>query len=218
MPEPVKRVYRSEARAAAARRTRNEIRDAAGALFVENGYVVTTMRQVADRAGVAVRTVFNAFPGGKAQLFDEALDRALGGDDARTPLIDRPIVLGPVEALDGVESLRLLAAGAADLYERAGGLITTYLESAGADPHMRHHADLGAAEAGRIMRRMARTLHAGGALRDGLTARRAGDILLAIGSPQVHQLLCRTQGWSRRTYEVWLADELQRAVLAPAAG
>lgn len=211
--DAVKRAYRSDARAAAARRTRTDIREAAGALFVENGYVATTVRQIADEAGVAVRTVFNAFPGGKTQLFDEALDHALGGDDARTPLIDRQITRGPVEAGDHAESLRLVAEGAAELYERAGDLITTYLESAGADPHMRHHADLGAAEAAKIMREVARSLQQRGALRTGLTARRAGDIMLALCSPQVHHLLRRKQGWSSRAYRVWLTEELERALL-----
>jgi AcrR family transcriptional regulator len=214
VPDAVKRAYRSDARAAAARRTRSDIREAAGVLFVDNGYVATTVRQIADRAGVAVRTVFNAFPGGKAQLFDEILDHALGGDDDRIPLIDRPVARRPVEASDGSEALRLVAEGAADLYGRAGDLITTYLESAGADPHMRHHADLGATEAAKIMRRVARSLHQSQALREGLTPSRAGDIMLALCSPHVHHLLCRKQGWSGRAYRVWLTRELQRALLA----
>lgn len=211
--DPVKRIYRSDARAAAAQRTRAAIRDAAALLFVKNGYVVTTVRQIADSADVAVRTVFNSYPGGKAQLFDEALGYALGGDDARTALIERPVTRLLVEEPDGSQSLHLLAEGATQLYERAGDLITTYLESAGADPHMRHHADLGATEAARIMRRVARSLHRSRSLREGLTAQRAGDIMLALCSPQIHHLLCRKLSWTSRAYQDWLTQELSRAIL-----
>ena len=211
---PVKRVYRSETRAAAARRTREAIRDAATALFVTRGYVVTTVREIAENADVAVRTVFNAYPGGKAQLFDEALDHALGGDDRRTPLIERPISRLPTETPDGTRSLDLLAEGATQLYERAGDLITTYMESAGADPHMRHHADLGAAEAAKIMRKVAGSLQENSSLRHGLTPQRAGDIMLALCSPQVHHLLRRKLGWTTQTYRTWLTEELARALLS----
>lgn len=213
MTGPVKRVYRSDIRLAAAQRTREAIRNAAATLFVENGYVATTTREIAEHAGVAVRTVFNAYPNGKSQLFDESLDHALGGDDVRTPLIERPITRLPAEAPDGAQSLQLLAEGAAELYERAGDLITTYLESAGADAHMRHHADIGAAEAAKIMRRVARSLHDNGYLREGLTARRAGDIMLALCSPQVHHLLRRKLRWTAGTYQGWLTEELHRAIL-----
>lgn len=216
MPDHVKRSYRSDARAAAARRTREAIRDAAAVLFDENGYVATTVREIAEKADVAVRTVFNSYPGGKAQIFDDALDHALGGDDAPTPLSESPITRLAIEATDGSQVVHLLARGASELYERGSGLITTYLESAGADPHMRHHADLGAAEAAKIMRDVAQALDESGSLRADLTAQQAGDIMLALCAPQVHHLLCRRLGWTSRAYRTWLGQELERAVLRDA--
>ena len=62
MADDVKRAYRSEARAASAAATRARIRDAAARLFVERGYVATTMREVASAAGVGERTLYDAFP------------------------------------------------------------------------------------------------------------------------------------------------------------
>ncbi|HEX5406405.1 MAG TPA: helix-turn-helix domain-containing protein [Pseudonocardiaceae bacterium] len=58
MADPVKRAYRSPARAA----TRARIREAATRLFVAQGYVATTLRQVAAAAGVGERTLYDAFP------------------------------------------------------------------------------------------------------------------------------------------------------------
>lgn len=213
MPASVKRVYRSESRAAAARHTHSEIRDAAARLFIEHGYVVTTVRRIAAEAGVATRTVFNAYPGGKAQIFDEALDFALGGDAQRIPLADRPTTRMVIDEPDGRRAVALLADSATELYERAGDLITTYLQSAGADPHMRKHADLGATEAATIMRQVARSLKRHNSLRADLSVHRAGDLLLALCSPHLHHLLRRQRGWSSAAYRRWLTDELQRALL-----
>ena len=65
-------------RAARTRATRRRIVDAAAALFVEHGYGVTTLEQIAARAGVAVQTVYFHF-GNKRTVLKEAADPAGGG-------------------------------------------------------------------------------------------------------------------------------------------
>lgn len=90
MPDSAKRPYSSPLRAESARRTRLLVRDAAARLFTERGYVSTTVRNVAEAAGVSTRTVFTAFPGGKAELFHQALHAAIQSETdaargARTP-------------------------------------------------------------------------------------------------------------------------------------
>ena len=62
MPGGVKRPYRSPRRTAAAAATRAAIREAAASLFLQQGYAATTMREVAARAGVGERTLYDAFP------------------------------------------------------------------------------------------------------------------------------------------------------------
>lgn len=219
MVREVKGVYRSELREAAAAANREAIREAASALFVEHGYVATTVGQIARAAGVSVRTVFNGYPGGKAQVFDEALDAALGGDDSRRPLADRPVTLDVLLEPDPGRLIEGLADGAVQIYECAGGLITTYMESSGADPHMRQHAELGESAARSIMYRAARALQAQEALRPDLSVRRAGQILLALSSPTLHQLLRRRSGWSAASYRRWLIEQIGAAILAePACG
>ncbi|HEX4396654.1 MAG TPA: helix-turn-helix domain-containing protein [Trebonia sp.] len=51
-------------------------------LFVEHGYVATTIRDVARAAGVGERTVYGIFPS-KADLFRHVLDVAIAGDRSR---------------------------------------------------------------------------------------------------------------------------------------
>lgn len=199
----------------AARLTRARIREVAADLFVTNGYVLTTVGQIALGAGVSPRTVFNAFPDGKAQLFAEALDAALGGDETRVPLGRRSSTTAALAHSDPAAVADGIAAFSADLYGRAGALIATYLGSEGADPEMRRHARSGAAEAAAIMQRIAGALHGRGALRDDLSANEAADVLLALCSPQVHYLLCVGRGWTSGRYRRWLSGCIQREILRP---
>lgn len=215
MTREVKRRYRSPLREESARQKQIAVRDAAADLFITKGYVATTIRDVADAAGVATRTVFNAFPGGKADIFDSALDAALGGDEERIPLYDRSVTTRALADETAAGLIELVADGAAELYGRAGNLIHAYLASAGADAHMREHAESGAREATKIMRRYARVLGRRDALRDGRTVAEATDLLLALCSPHVHHLLCGERRWTTDAYRRWLADELALALLHP---
>src|SRR3712207_6899705 len=54
------RPYRSALREEQSRATRRRIIDAGAALFVESGYVPTTIDAIAERAGVSRRTVFTS--------------------------------------------------------------------------------------------------------------------------------------------------------------
>ncbi|QNG37232.1 TetR family transcriptional regulator [Geodermatophilaceae bacterium NBWT11] len=76
--------------------TRTEIRDAAHLLFAERGFDAVTIADVAERADVAVQTVFNHFAAKEDLFFAD-----------RTPWVDRPAQavrersdgVGPVAAL-----------------------------------------------------------------------------------------------------------------------
>ena len=61
-----KRSYSSAVREENAAQTRVRILEAAGDLFASNGYAGTTIREIADRANVAVDTVYAVF-GNKAR-------------------------------------------------------------------------------------------------------------------------------------------------------
>ncbi|MFZ6027014.1 MAG: TetR/AcrR family transcriptional regulator [Chloroflexota bacterium] len=53
-------------------RTRQAILEAAHGLFIEQGYHATSMRQVADRAGLALGGIYNHFAG-KDEIFQELI-------------------------------------------------------------------------------------------------------------------------------------------------
>ena len=78
----------ADGRRVRSRRTRARVVDAAARLFVDHGYVATTIEAVADRAGVAVQTVYYVF-GTKRNLLAAVLDASIAGDVETTPVLDR---------------------------------------------------------------------------------------------------------------------------------
>ena len=89
----VKRKYSSAKREAQARETRRTVLDAAHELFVSTGYAATTMQAIAERADVAVQTVYAVF-GNKRELLRQLIESTVTGDDDPLPITDRPEAAG----------------------------------------------------------------------------------------------------------------------------
>jgi AcrR family transcriptional regulator len=209
MAGTIKRTYRSQARAASAAATRARIREAATRLFTQQGYAATTMREVAAAAGVGERTLYDAFPA-KAALFTHALGVATVGDEDPVGVADRPEITAAGEQADPRDAIAQHVAYSTALLERAGDLIMVSVEAAGADPDMRAAADTGASATHQVHLALTQKLHSRGALRDGLDPVTAADILYALGSPHMHQLLRRHRGWSVERYRGWLENAIVR--------
>ena len=117
MAEPVKnRRYQSPLRQEQAALTRKRILDAAGDLFIRQGYGTTTIRQIADAAAVAPDTVYASF-GNKARLLTALLDiRLAPGGEAS--VLDRPEMRRLREERDPRRFLRTFARDYAAMSER----------------------------------------------------------------------------------------------------
>ena len=214
MSGAVRRTYQSPLREEAARDTRRRIREAATVLFVEQGFVATTMRQVAARAGVAERTVYTAYPT-KAELFRKAVDVALVGDELPVAIRDREEVTKAMAEQDGRRALALAVGYNVAVSERANDLIMAGELSVGADADMRQLSQEGATVMAAGLREFAATLSGHGALRSDIDVDRAGDILFLYLSPYTHHLLRRVRGWTPEAFEEWLLDVLVRELLPP---
>jgi AcrR family transcriptional regulator len=212
MAEPVKRSYRSPARASAAAATRAQIREAAGRLFVEQGYAATSLRQIAKAAGVGERTLYDAFPS-KAALFSHTLGVAVVGDEEPVAVAARPEIADARRQPDPKQAIAQHLSYSADLLDRAGDLIMVSVEAAGTDPDMRAAADAGAAATHSVHLALAESLHSGGALRPELDPTAAADILYTLLSPHVHQLLRRHRGWTAERYRTWLQDTITHELI-----
>lgn len=199
------RHYHAPQRAQAAAQTKARIREAASALFIEQGYVATTMRDIARAAGVGERTVYGAFPS-KADLFRHVLDVATVGDEQPVAVANRPEIHEAFHRADPRAAIRATIGYTVSLFERAGDLIMVTVQAADADPDMHAAAEAGSRATRQLWRSLTQTLHDNGALRPGLTAQTAADILYALASPHTHQLLRRHCRWSTQRYSAWLTD------------
>ncbi|MDP3894340.1 TetR/AcrR family transcriptional regulator, partial [Nocardioides sp.] len=74
-------------------------------LFIRQGYVATTLSEIAQAAGVAVQTIYSAH-GSKVGLIAAAHDVALAGDDEPVPLVDRDWFRGLSRCETAVEAWR----------------------------------------------------------------------------------------------------------------
>jgi len=206
--------YDNSARAARARRTRADVVAAAHEAFLDAGYAGTTIRAVAERAGVSPETVYKGF-GNKATLLKAVYDVAVAGDGEPVPMAERPDALAVRDASGPRESARAYAAMAGGIVERAGPLTALMAGARGTDP------DLDAFAATLDRERLAGATAVTGLwsdrgwLRSDLTRDRARDVLWTLIGPAVHHALVGDRGWDRPAYEGWLADTVSRTLLRP---
>lgn len=197
-----------------ARATRRAVLDAAGRLFIADGYGVTTIQAIADEAGVAVQTVYAVF-GNKRTILAELLDVTIAGDDEQIAVNDREWMRQVWEAPSAVERLRTYAAVCRNISERAGDVFAVVTAAATTSSEL---AEL--AETAEHRRRLGATsvidsIRTVGRLRPGLTRQQAIDVLWLLNSPLVFGHLVRRADWSLDRYERWLADTMVRELLEP---
>lgn len=201
-----------------ARRTRAAILAAAGELFSEQGYLATTIEQIAQRADVARPTVFTAVPGGKPQLLKEARDIALAGDDEPVPVPQRSWFLEAMSQKDPRELLRHQACNWRMMHEREARLELALEAAAAADPALRDlHAEA-LQQRWNGCRLVVSHVTRLSDLAPGLEEDGATDAVFALASPEVYAILVHRRAWLPMEYERWLATSLQHALLPPVSG
>src|SRR4051812_24471449 len=203
MTPPVKRNYSSDLRAAHARETRRAIVAAAARLFVEEGYVRTTVDDIAQAAGVSRKTVFTAV-GGKLALLKFALDWAVVGDDEPVALAQRPRVEALKHQTDPDALIRGWTRMAAEIASRVSGLSSALAVAAGTDLEARELWERSQAQRHQGARAFVTALAGLGGLRAGLSVDDAADIAWLHSDPSVYYRLVTQRRWSRRRFEDWL--------------
>ena len=177
-PQRPRRRYDSTRRQAQAAQTREDILRAAREAFLRRGYPGTTLAVVARDAGVAVETIYRAF-GGKAGLFKAVVEAAVAGGiaRARVPVEQRPAVRAVFDETDPRRQLEGYAATQPGIHARMAPLMRVLAGAAATDPELaevlREMEDFRLAGLGRFTRLLAER----GALRPGLSAEHARDIL-----------------------------------------
>jgi AcrR family transcriptional regulator len=213
-PPDVKRSYESPLRKAQAAATRRAIIDAAAASFIENGFVATSIEMIAEAAGVSRATVFTSV-GGKKELLKKAYDVALVGDDEPIPFPMRPASVAVRAEPDARRYLVGYAGLVVDISSRLAPIYEAVRGAASADPEVRDVFEAIGAErrigAGNVVGDL---LAKGGRLRDGLDPEAAADILWVLIDSGLFHLLVHRRGWTPERFEAWLAESMQRQLLA----
>ena len=210
MPAPVKRRYDATRRRQAAARTRAAILDAARDLFTERGYTATPMTAIAERAGVALDTVYAA-AGRKPDLARLLIETAISGTDHAVPADQRDYVRAIQAAPDAGTKIAIYAEAVTAIAPRLALVHSIIAQAAPAEPDL---AALWAEIAERRaanMRRFVANLATVTPLR--LDPGQAADIIWATNAAEMYQLLVGQRGWTPQQYQGFLTDTWTRLLL-----
>jgi AcrR family transcriptional regulator len=209
VPEPVKRDSRGENGRGQARTrlARRAVVDAARTLFLERGYVATTIGAISERSDVPSATVYRLFAS-KLGILKALLDTSIAGDDRPLMVHERPDVASLFTEPDPHQLLVGFAGVTTAINQRTNDVYRALVSAAGSDPaaaellrEIRQQRDRG-------QRQIARALARARALKPGLRERDAADLIHALMSPEVYRLLVGDRGWAPERYQAWLATTL----------
>ena len=198
------RQTKSTLRQRQAQATAGMIVAAAKALFLEQGYTGATVEAIAERAEVAVSTVYAVFRSKRGIL------RAIRSAWHERSHI-REVTYGDPGEASPEERLEQLAQATRRQWETGAEVIAIYNGAAAADPEAA--AELSEALQGRrkSMQTFASSLEPH--LRAGLDVARAAAILQGLCLPDVFNELVRQSDWSLDAYQTWLSNILKRELL-----
>lgn len=212
MSSLARRPYLSPLRERQAAATRLAIIDAATRLFVEQGFVATSVDAIASAAGVSRATVFTAV-GAKAVLLKTAYDVALVGDDEPVPMPQRPWAQGVARSTTPDGLLEAYADLMLVLASRVGAINEAIRGAAAADPQVlavwakiQQERRFGAANIVRM------AVERGG-IRPGLDTDVAADVVWVLNDPGLYVRFVAERGWSPAAYRDWLAATLRSQLL-----
>jgi AcrR family transcriptional regulator len=216
MSAPVKarRRYHSPQRQHQAEATRQQMLAAAAGLFTRAGYFGTTIEAIAQEAGVAVPTVYASF-GSKRAILSALINSAIfGTDPPGTPTEERTWYREMSAESDAARLLLRWGEYLCEVNARVAP-VQRMVESAAA-------SDATIAEFWQRMKdqrlagqsAIAELIAKRHALRPGLSASTAGDIIFVLSDPHVYDGFVVDRGWSPAQVADWLGKSLCALLLA----
>ena len=186
--------------------THDEILQAARRLFAERGYARTSVRDIAQAAGVSAQTVYDSV-GSKQTLVARLND-----------LIDAEAGIGALARAAGEsEDPRVLAGLPAritrSIFEHCGDILHALLSGAAAEPELaavvaegqRRHTEGARGVVGRLGQL--------GALDPSVDPEAAAETLAAVSDSRFALVLLESYGWSLDRYESWVAGTARALLL-----
>lgn len=161
---------------------------------------------------MSVETIYKAFAN-KPGLLKAVFDVAIAGDDEPVPLLERDEIKENMAEPDPREKLRHYSRFFVSRAVRAVPVQLLARDAAASDPAAAAVWRQIVQERLTGMTILARHLHDGGHLRQGITMEEARDVLWTFNSAELWELLVVQRGWEPERYGRWLADMLIAALL-----
>ena len=214
---PVRRVSRQrEAGEATRKETRRQVLVAARQEFAERGYSAATVTRIAERANVAVQTLYASW-GSKRALLRGVMETSITGNDdtmfGDTSPVAPLLRAVPAEVRgDAAAFIRHLAHEFRVLAERATVGWQTYRDAAAVDPEAAEDWQQLMAMRREAFRMITAQIPKD-RLRPGLTPSAAADTAWVIASPDTRDQLIRRAGYTYDELEEWVRVTLAAALL-----
>jgi len=195
--------------------TRQRVIDAATRLFLDHGYVATTIEDVAERADVAVQTVYYVF-GTKRNLLAAVLDASIAGDVEPVPVVERAWVASLAAEHDATAAVQRLVEAMVAIVARTTPIYEVVRRAAAdqdvsallAETRARRRTD---------QRDLIEILGRSGFLRSGMDVDRAADLVYGIINEEVFQLFVTDCRWSVEEFRAWAISLMVQQLVGPGA-
>ena len=205
MTKRSQRSYRSPRREEQAEQTKRRIEDAARRLFTGKGYEATRIEEIARKAGVATPTVYAIFKS-KRGIMEGLIERSA------FPPSYAALVQQALESPDPEERMHYVARIARGIYDALRSQSEMMRGAIAIAPAlMREKERMRFERQARMIGFLARRK----ALRPGISAAAARDILWTLTGSEIYRNLVVDRGWGPQRYENWLGELLIGALLKP---
>ncbi|MEP6650547.1 MAG: helix-turn-helix domain-containing protein [Lapillicoccus sp.] len=201
------RPYRSTLREEQAERTKLLIAHAARTRFIESGWAGTSVRSVAEAAGVSEATVYAVY-GTKAGLAVSLVDTADADADVARLVAD-------LRRADGDPRSQIAAYVAFErrLFEHGGDALRVIVEGQRNEPALAAAYVEGRGR-GESSRREVFSSWPASTRRRGVTVQRGLDLFAMVSSIQAYDIATHERGWTPDEVQRWWTDTLVREILA----
>jgi AcrR family transcriptional regulator len=188
--------------------------DAALRLFLEHGYVATTIEAIAREAAVAPATVYQAFET-KQAILARILGQAIAGDAGPAALLDRDWVKQASQHPDPRQRLALIIQHTSQVAARTAPIKEVMRDAAAADAAVRQLAREDDQRRYLTQQTLVDLITGQDSLRAGCDRDHAAATFFAMVNSHCYQLLATHLGWTPADWQQWLTSVLDRELFGP---
>lgn len=176
---------------------------AATELFLQEGYAKTTMTAVAERAGVAERSVYLHFDT-KANLFQRVVEAATVGDIESTPLPEREWSRRAMSESTLAARIEAFADGVSTMHDRLGPLMAVNGEVEPSEPTVQESASAARHATVVFLRSFWESADAANLLPADADIDWLVDTSVILSAAETRLVITRHLTWGHDSYRDWL--------------